>query len=150
MVGHIFSPCPINGKRQVFHKYFLEIDLWTWPEPYLWTKCRRYIIFKITKSKKLWGSIKNEPSIFVKKQVQIFPSHIIGFQNKKEKKNLKFFMTCIFILHYAHFIIFGKICILFGDLSISYRWFEYNKTWHYIIKSMLYINLFFIVPTNNF
>ena len=143
MVGHIFSPCPINGKRQVFHKYFLEIDLWTWPEPYLWTKCRRYIIFKITKSKKLWGSIKNEPSIFVKKQVQIFPSHIIGFQNKKEKKKPQVFHDM-----YIRFAL-RALYNIWKNLY-SFWWFEYNKTWHYIIKSMLYINLFFIVPTNNF
>ncbi len=45
LVGHILSLCPINGKRQIFHKFFFWIGLWPWPLSYLWTKCRPYINF---------------------------------------------------------------------------------------------------------
>jgi len=40
-------------------------------------------MLKIAKSKKLWGSVKTKRSIFVKNQSQFFPSHIVGFRNKK-------------------------------------------------------------------
>ena len=130
--GHNFSLCPINGKRQIFHKFFFEIGLWPWPWPYLWTKCRRYIFFlkvhfiiylmihcfilyykeiynlfalknskflkkmlKITKSKKLWGSIKTERSIFAKKQVQVFPAHIKSFRKKNKKGEKNSYTFCI-------------------------------------------------------
>jgi hypothetical protein len=46
-------------------------------------------MLKIAKSKKLWGSLKTERSIFAKKQSQIFPSHIMGLPNKKYKKRGK-------------------------------------------------------------
>ena len=59
-------------------------------------------MLKITKSKKLWGSIKTDRSIFVKNHVQVFPSHIKGFW--EEKKNWKktsytFCITRILTVH---------------------------------------------------
>ncbi len=39
LVDHIFSLCPINGKRQIFNNFFSKSAF------DLWTKCRRYIIF---------------------------------------------------------------------------------------------------------
>ena len=43
------------------------------------------------KSKK---SLRVHKNIFIKNQIQGFPSHIVGFQikNKKEEKNLTFFL----------------------------------------------------------
>jgi hypothetical protein len=53
-------------------------------------------MLKITKSKKLWGSIKNEPSIFVKSLIQVFSSHTMGFRNKKWKWEKKLHISFAF------------------------------------------------------
>jgi len=42
-----------------------------------------YNFFALENSKKIWGSIENERSIFTKKQSHVFPSYVMGFGNKK-------------------------------------------------------------------
>ncbi len=55
---------------------------------FLWKIRKLKKMLKIARSKKLLGYVKTD-SISVKNQSQVFPSHIMGFQNKKWKREKK-------------------------------------------------------------
>ena len=78
-------------------------------------------MLKIAKSKKLWGSVKTERSIFVKNQSQVFPSHIMGFRNKNKKGKKTSYTFCFTRTLIAMIFFYKKYCIYIIDF-LDLKW----------------------------
>ncbi len=113
LVGHIFSLCPINGKRQIFHKFFFLMTLVIpnfserafYYRYIIWLLItKKCIIYLLSKIQKFWKNAQNRQ---IEKTLRIRKNWTEHFRQKlksvfgEKKLNIRFAFCAPYLLFFC-------------------------------------------------